>query len=793
MRFTVESVLLFLLLSVGCGGGPKPSIHILPNDDVIESKDLPEDLIESKDLPFVRDTFDRDVKQTETFTETFLDAKDSSVDDGFTPNCTQAGCACTKDADCDSGFCIVTRQGMACAQECLNGQACDKGLTCMDKQGKDGQMTSICIDPFSLLCRPCKTNDDCRKPLLDIGNHCVSHGNDGSFCGVDCSINNLCPKGYSCKDVDINGTTSKQCMPKSGQCECTELFKKAAYKTNCYNENEFGKCIGERTCDSECNARKPEKEKCDGFDNNCDGNTDETNAVGCQVFYRDFDNDGYSNPAIEPSECTCGPTEKNGIKYNLSANDRKGDDCDDSNADINPGAVDLPDLAPPFTDTNCDGIDGDASRAIFVSNKGKDSESCGTQASPCKTITKGLAIAVKESRSYLLVAQGIYNEDLVLKNGVGIYGGYANSWQRNESLITEIKAKSPAGITASGIDKPTVVDFLTIRGKDGGQGQTSYAFTARDCTQALKLSNLHIIAGNGGNGQNGTPATPGNIDGNNGKDGEDGGDGGVSTCDANGGHGGIADKCKSQDGETAENGAPGGEAGHKDCSCKKKDGHNGSNGNNGDNGDDARAPNQPLGRIDSSRGWVGMSGGNGENGKNGQGGGGGGSGGSTKCKIGFNTIICRGGPGGGGGAGGCGGPGGAGGQAGGGSFGVLLINASITINDSSVNLGKAGNGGDGTKGLDGGKGGKEGDGSGPPFGCGMSTGKGGNGGDGGHGGKGGAGAGGCGGVAVGIGWQGQTPVIRHVSYSGGKAGTGGNGSGANNNGCNGQIKQTYEW
>jgi hypothetical protein len=43
-------------------------------------------------------------------------------------------------------------------------------------------------------------------------------------------------------------------------------------------------------------------------------------------------------------------------------------DCNDADRAVHPGAADVPDFA--FADSNCDGIDGDEPRAVFVSPSG---------------------------------------------------------------------------------------------------------------------------------------------------------------------------------------------------------------------------------------------------------------------------------------------------------------------------------------------------------------------------------------------------------------------------------------
>ena len=66
-------------------------------------------------------------------------------------------------------------------------------------------------------------------------------------------------------------------------------------------------------------------------------------------------------------------------------------DCAPLDPSVHPGAPDRPDLA--FTDTNCDGIDGDIANAVFVSSTAPNDDGSGTMANPKKLITSGIALA----------------------------------------------------------------------------------------------------------------------------------------------------------------------------------------------------------------------------------------------------------------------------------------------------------------------------------------------------------------------------------------------------------------
>ncbi len=83
-------------------------------------------------------------------------------------------------------------------------------------------------------------------------------------------------------------------------------------------------------------------EVCDGADNDCDGDTDETDAADASTWYADADGDGYGDPEAASVACDA-PAD-----FVADATD-----CDDDDADVSPSATEV-----------CDGIDNDCSGVV---------------------------------------------------------------------------------------------------------------------------------------------------------------------------------------------------------------------------------------------------------------------------------------------------------------------------------------------------------------------------------------------------------------------------------------------
>jgi len=452
-------------------------------------------------------------------------------------------------------------------------------------------------------------------------------------------------------------------------------------------------------------------------------------------------------------------------------------------------AVDNPDDS--FTDTNCDGIDGDASASVFVDKVYGGNMNSGTKDKPVATITKALEIAEQQSKKHILVGSGAYSESVVLKSGISIHGAYSGhpKWARGVEFEVQIISGNPA-VYGDSVSNVTLAYLVVKAGHNFEETGSSTAVFLKNSSM-IYFNNVDIFSGHGGDGIDGASGEQG-LQGDNGVDGkkgcEDGGltcsscskpvggGGGSSPCGMTGGKGGDAGHGSSigSPGAAGAGGTgSGGNAGTSpysgdfcpDPSIKGKDGDNGKIGTHGEAGKSFGGYTEDV--------YIPGHGGDGGDGAHGHGGGGGGggAGGTSFCKS-------YGSSGGGGGGGGCGGTGGKGGTAGGGSFGIwsykctdiILRGVKITTSDGGKG-GKGGKGGQGgIQGFPGLAGLYGGSGSQDDAGCG------GNGGIGGEGGKGGSGGGGGGGPSIGIvSIQSTFDGIMHSTFLIGQGGAGGTG------------------
>jgi len=530
-------------------------------------------------------------------------------------------------------------------------------------------------------------------------------------------------------------------------------------------------------------------------------------------WYIDADSDGYGNPAVFVRSAT----QPAGYVANAL-------DCDDSNAVVYPGAPDDPDGT--FLDSNCDGIDGDIAKAVFVAPSGVDDGSCGSQAAPCQSPAFAITrLDALHTQIYLQI--GAYPGPLTIGASASFYGGFDPSWHRgpvvsggpNAQIVGASAPMASYGVqsfaiyVAPGVQAlfaEVEVDAPLAIGQSGDAGLSSYALYVDNAIVEIDRALVNQADGaDGGSGLAGVSAS-GTI--------ADAGNGGPSvqmsvSCDNTSRGTGGAPSTNTCAGARNVSAGGGGGGGTMDSACGFPPDFNATNGIPGQNAAYVGAPPLGLGGgggvggntcgpaqvgfdgavSDGSGGaagsgsmiaggiWLAKSGGGGTLGENG--GGGGGGGGAGGCDNGTDSWGAGGG---GGGAGGCAAPtAGSGGGGGGGSFGVFAVGGNLVVNGTTFNRGHGGTGGQGGvtgQGEPGGVGGQGG-----PQTQGSPGAKGGNGG---RGGIAGGGGGGQGGSVFAIYSLGSTVTSIANTFVGGIPGPGGSGGASALGPAAGQSGQT---
>lgn len=278
-----------------------------------------------------------------------IDRTDVLQEDDGSGGTGEFGESCNDSTECLSGPCIDTgSMGLghvctrSCDDDCPVGWACEVLL-------HDDASDKVCLPIFDHLCDPCRTDGDCASELSANKAFCKGAFADGRFCTVECIDIMHCPAGYSC---DVDGDTvggASWCQPDSGQCLCSASAIDKALSTDCSVTNQFGTCSGSMTCTmtgiSGCSAVNPAKDTCNGIDDDCDGSIDEDGVCPTVSFYCDKDGDGYISNYITGACDTYHCVE-------VDCATVPGTDCDDSEYDVNPRAVEVCDNG---LDDDCDG------------------------------------------------------------------------------------------------------------------------------------------------------------------------------------------------------------------------------------------------------------------------------------------------------------------------------------------------------------------------------------------------------------------------------------------------------
>lgn len=241
------------------------------------------------------------------------------------------------------------------AQGCINYYRDDD----KDGRGVDGDVRCMCegARPYTAtLAGDCKDNDDTVFP----GNTEVCNGKDDNCVGgIDEDDAEGCTVWFMDNDRDGSGNTLMS------RCMCKKI-------AGSWDAPEGGDCN-----DNNFNIRPGRTEICnEGVDDDCDGQADAENTLGCVFYCMDADDDGFGNEFDR--KCLCAPVGKYDTRK-CGQDDLNKADCNDNDAQIFPGAAER---CATMKDDNCDGNINEAGAVgCTVYYLDKDGDGYGTNGS----------------------------------------------------------------------------------------------------------------------------------------------------------------------------------------------------------------------------------------------------------------------------------------------------------------------------------------------------------------------------------------------------------------------------
>ena len=258
--------------------------------------------------------------------------------------------------------------------------------------------------------------------------------------------------------------------------------------------------------DTDADTHPGADEYCDGHDDDCDGDTDEDDAIDATLYYQDNDGDSYGTGTTTKS-CS--------LPSGYATVDG---DCDDSDADVNPGETEICD----GSDNDCDSSTSEDDMATWIGSGGSvdfSSSVTGTSSSPASTTLS--------STGDLVFCDGTFYVNLDIEADVDVYsqnadrtttildgagsgtvididGGYdvtlsdltiQNGYaDRSDFLSGSYTGGGGVGCTGDGSNTVTGTDLFL----DDNYGQLGGNLSFEDCS--LDFTDVEITGGSGSYG-----------------------------------------------------------------------------------------------------------------------------------------------------------------------------------------------------------------------------------------------------------------------------------------------------
>lgn len=144
--------------------------------------------------------------------------------------------------------------------------------------------------------------------------------------------------------------------------------------------------------------------------------------------------------------------------------------------------------------TNSIKITNDGSLYVYVGTNG-DNSNPGTQLLPLRTIQTGIRKAQENSKQCVFISQGVYQEHIILANGISLLGGFSKDFSQRDLGLTNFRTRLDGTangrcITGGSITNYTIIEGFVIT---NGYAITGAGFNLSGCNTNLIIKYNKII------------------------------------------------------------------------------------------------------------------------------------------------------------------------------------------------------------------------------------------------------------------------------------------------------------